>query len=227
MRSSIFFLFTLATSGAQASWFKSNPPYTSWSNDKLKQWLDEHDIKAPSTYSPAQLQEIVKSNWVTATSSFQYSKDDSFSSWDDSRLREFLLEQGVVPPSGPRDQLVLLAKQKYTTLPTDASSTSSASSVVSTKDVVSKLDDSKDYIYSSWDDSKIRKFLQDKGVESATGLTRQQLLKKMREVYASAADPIWDAWSDSYMVSPFPYLVLYHSPNIIPARMAPLAQPRP
>ena len=221
MRSSIFFLFSLSASGVQASWFGSDPPYTSWSKDKLQQWLAEHDIKASSTYSPSQLQEIVKSNWITATPSFQYLKDESFSSWDDSRLREFLLEQGVVAPSGPRDQLVLLAKQKYTaytnavsSISADASNTvgsvvSSASSVVvtaaaqATKDIVRKLDDSKDYVYSSWDDSKMKKLLQDKGMEPATGLTRQQLLKKMREVYANA-DPIWDTWSDSYMVSLFP-----------------------
>ena len=220
MRSSLFFLLALSASGVQASWFESDSPYTSWSKDKLKQWLAEHDIKAPSTYSPSQLQEIVKSNWITATPSFQYLKDESFSSWDDSRLREFLLEQGVVAPSGPRDQLVLLSKQKYTayinsvsSLSSDASNpvgsvVPSASSVVvtapaqATKDILRKLDDSKDYVYSGWDDNKIQKFLQDKSMESATGLTRQQLLKKMKEVYANA-DPIWDTWSDSYMVSLF------------------------
>ena len=156
----------------------------------------------------------VQASWFESDtpSSSQLLKDDYFNSWDDSRLREFLLEQGIVPPSGPRDQLVLLAKQKYTTAYSPKTASDIVSSIAATavaqatNDVIRKLDDNKDYVYSSWDDSKMKKFLQDKGKESSTAPTHQELLKKMTEVYANAGDPVWNAWSDSYMVCPFPLL---------------------
>ena len=137
-----------------------------------------------------------------------------------------MLEQGVVAPSGPREQLVLLAKQKYrgynvagSSLSAEASKTaggymSSASSLgatastaiaQTTKDVVRKMDDGKDYIYSTWDEGRLRKYLEDKGVvdkKSSSKLTKKQLLEKMRDTYASATVPIWDSWSDSYIVRP-------------------------
>jgi hypothetical protein len=239
--------------------------YTSWSKSELQQWLKDHNINPPSHYSTSQLKALVKSNWVTiqpseatggvawtqdqyakAQKSFQDLKESAFDSWDESRLREFLLEQGIVAPSGPREQLVLLAKQKYrgynaagSTLSTEASKTaggymSSASSLgttastaisQATKDVMRKLDDGKDYVYSTWDEGKLRKYLEDKGVvdkKTAKKLSRQQLLEKMRTAYASITEPIWDSWSDSYIVSFDQYFLL--SPTLtryfFPARMA-------
>lgn len=163
--------------------------------------------------------------YTKAQKSFQNLKDASFETWDESRLREFLLEQGVVAPSGPREQLVLLAKQKHAAYSSAASSfsaeasktagnyASSASSMAATatsaiaqatRDAQRSLNDSTDYVYSTWDDSTLRKYLEDKGVvnkKTATGLSREQLLAQMRSGYASIAEPTWDAWSDSYIVS--------------------------
>ncbi len=67
---------------------------------------------------------------------FSSYKADAFDTWDESRLREFLLEQGVVNPSGTREQLALLAKQKWRQYSSAASAYSktaskTASSVVS------------------------------------------------------------------------------------------------
>ena len=99
--------------------------YTTWSTQELTNWLDAHNIPYPSdTPSQADLQAAVKAHWDSASSwtSDQYNKAqvafsnlkaDAFDTWDESRLREFLLEQGVVNPSGPREQLALLAKQKW------------------------------------------------------------------------------------------------------------------
>lgn len=169
-----------------------------------------------------------------AQKSFQGLKESAFDSWDESRLREFLLEQGVVAPSGPREQLILLAKQKYrgytaagSSLSAEATKTannyvSSASSVgptastaisQATKDIARKMDDGKDYVYSTWDEGKLMKFLENKGLvekKAAKKLTRLQMLDKMRTGYASVAEPVWDTWSDSYMVClpPYSYSIL-------------------
>jgi cell division septum initiation protein DivIVA len=142
-----------------------------------------------------------------------------------------LLEQGVVEPSGPRESLVLLAKQKYRAYQDTASLyASSASSLGShasasvstaiygdatyqaskslssiaaqaTKDAARIFDNAKDYVYSTWSDSQLESYLREKGViKDNIQYTRQDLLAKMQDAYAKASTPIWESWSDSYMV---------------------------
>ncbi|EPQ55816.1 hypothetical protein GLOTRDRAFT_138588 [Gloeophyllum trabeum ATCC 11539] len=232
MRPSLLLAFLVAFSGVQASWFGSDPEYSKWDEKQLRSWLHEHHIEVPKSYDKNELQDLVKANWNSASSwtqdsyykaqqSFQGIKDSTFDAWDDSRLREFLLEQGVVNPSGPREQLVLLAKQKYKSYTDYASSLSStasksastaiygdsahqasksASSVIAqaTQTAAKKLDDTKDYVYSTWDDNRLRSYLEQKGViEPKQQATREQLLGYMRDAYAKTANPVWDAWSDS------------------------------
>ena len=158
-------------------------------------------------------------------------------SWDESRLREFLQEQGVVAPSGPREQLVLAAKAHYRAYSSAASAfsagiTSAASYVVygdsaahhsksiasasqslssvaaeATDSLARKIDDTKDYVYSEWSDSQIKAYLEKEGVlKSDVTTTREKLLAHMKTAYVSVTDPIWDAWSTSYIVS-FPLFI--------------------
>jgi hypothetical protein len=52
-----------------------------------------------------------------------------------------------------------------------------------------------------WDDNRLRSYLEEKGViKTKQQATRDQLLAKMKESYASVANPVWSAWSDSYIV---------------------------
>jgi hypothetical protein len=70
-----------------------------------------------------------------------------------------------------------------------------------TREAARMLDDAKDYVYSTWDDSQLEAYLRDKGVlTEKTTSTRQELLAKMQDAYAKTADPVWEAWSDSYIV---------------------------
>lgn len=56
-------------------------------------------------------------------------------------------------------------------------------------------------MYSTWSDNDLRSYLEDKGViKTKTQSTRDELLAKMKESYASVANPAWEAWSDSYIV---------------------------
>lgn len=179
--------------------------------------------------------QLVGENWHSASAwttdqytraqkSFADVRDTTFDLWDESRLREFLLEQGVVAPTGPRESLVTLAKQKYRDYSSAASSFSSAAGAAAstavygdTKHQLSKtassiaaqatnevgriFDDSKDYIYSTWDDNQLKDFLTKKGVLKTKGeQKRDELLTMMKSAYSSLTDPIWEAWSDSYMV---------------------------
>jgi len=232
---------------AQASWFSSSSPdpeYTSWNNNELRAWLEVHNVPLPKhSTTHADLVALVGENWNTASAwtydqyssaqkSFSDLRETAFDTWDESSLREWLLEHGVVAPKGPKEHLVLLAKQKYRSFNNAASSfasqasasastalygdsahqaSKSASSVVSkatsavsqaTDDTMHVLDMQRDYIYSTWDDNKLRNYLEEKGViKSKAQLRRDELLHKMYDAYAAVVDPIWEAWSDSYIVS--------------------------
>ncbi|KAJ7241245.1 hypothetical protein C8J57DRAFT_1369465 [Mycena rebaudengoi] len=232
MRPSIILLLSLSLTGAHASWFGSDTPqYNEWSAPELRKWLAERNIKVPETYSQEQLKDIVKSNWDSASAwtydqytnaqkSFADLREASFDAWDESRLREFLLEQGVVAPKGPREQLVLLAKNKYASY-TDAASRFSAqastavygdsthqasksiSSVAAqaTREAARQLDDAKDYVYSTWETNQLRSYLEEKGAlaKDAAEKKRAELLVLMRDTYAKATTPVWEAWSESYI----------------------------
>lgn len=242
-------LLPFVITAAQASWFSSDTPsYSSWDSPQLKTWLVENNLWTPSLANADQstLQAVVQANWNNAAAwtqeqydsaqkSFQGVKHDAFDSWDESKLRSWLLEQGVVAPSGPKEQLVTLAKGRYNSYTAAASSlgvqaSAAASTAVfgdsatqasksiesvaaqATSQVSKALDDSKDYIYSTWSDSDLQSYLVKKGVlRSDAQKTRDQLLQSMRTSYASVADPVWDAWSDTYVVrtlfitiAPFP-----------------------
>lgn len=235
MRPSLFLLCLAATAQA-SSWFGSSepqPPYSTWSVSQLTSWLQAHNIPIPSkSPTQAQLQALVQENWnlITNWSYDQYTssqkyfadiKENSFDAWDESRLREFLLSQGIVAPKGHRDQLMHLAKSQYRAYTNAASSfadhastavygdsvhkaTQSLSSVAAhATDAASRtLDSTKDYVYSTWDDSKLRNYLESKGVvvEEQARQSRNDLLGLMYDAYAKVTDPVYHAWSDSYLV---------------------------
>ena len=160
--------------------------------------------------------------YESAQQAFADIRGDIFDKWDESELRQFLLRQGIVAPKGPREHLVLLAKAKYNSYRDAASSlasrTRATASVVSdsasslrslatsavaqsTKDAFRALDDTRDYIYSTWSDSQLRSYLEKKGwLKPEEEKTREQLLSMMKHAYATVTDPIYDAWSDSAMV---------------------------
>ena len=48
------------------------------------------------------------------------------------------------------------------------------------------------------DDNRLRTYLEDKGViKTKSQATRDEMLAKMKDVYSSATDPVYNAWSDS------------------------------
>ncbi|KAG1854624.1 hypothetical protein F4604DRAFT_1802326 [Suillus subluteus] len=252
-RSSVYVVLLIGSAYA-SSWLGSDPEYDKWSHSELRSWLKDHHIKVPSHFDQSQLHDLVAANWASppptppsfveqshvyadasrqwsydkfthAQHAFQDLKENSFDIWDESRLRAFLLEHGVVAPSGPREQLVLLAKQKYRSY-TDAASyysslasetatsaysdvtdtlydtSKSASSIVAqaTQDVGRAFDDGKDYIHSTWDDSRLRSWLEDHGViEARKASTHSELMKLANDYCRTAVEPVWNAWSDSYM----------------------------
>lgn len=240
----------VASTPVAASWWSSDSgstsEYTSWDNKQLRSWLAEHNIEAPSGYSQQELKDLVAVNWHSAQAwsydqyekaqkVFADGKESAFDTWDESRLRQFLLEQGIVAPSGPREKLVLAAKNYYNgytnaaasyasaasskastaiygkpsdqayssaeSLYNKASSTASGAAVEATETFNRALDDTKDYVYSTWDDNRLRTYLEEQGViKPKQEATRDKLLEYMRDAYVKVTNPIYEAYSDSYLV---------------------------
>lgn len=236
--SGLVILLSIALSPVGANWFSSGTnrhparPYTTWAANDLVHWLHDHNIPVPSQANRPKLQELVEENWnsisgwsydqyLNAQKTFGQLEESSFDSWDESQLRQFLLEHGVVEPKGPREKLVLVAKQKYKEY-TDAarSYADRATSVVcqepshvtdrvasfiscATADASRRLHESEDYFFETWDDSRLRNFLQEKGFLQANEKThRKDLLSMVKDAYNSVTEPVWNAWSTAYMVCP-------------------------
>lgn len=256
----LFHLILLAGAVSASSWFTSEPDYAKWSHAELHAWLEHHNIKVPPSFDKSHLYDLVDANWHSSPSfiephadssrqwsvdqftqaqrAFHHLKEDSFDEWDQSKLRTFLLEHGVVAPSGPREQLVLLANNKYRaytnaaalasgsisaayTSATDA--TSSASQYISdtaaqaTHEVVRAFDDTKDYVYSTWDDNRLRSWLEDHGIiESKSARTRDELTRLANDYYHKVTSAVWESWSDSYIVSATTRGTK-HTPNACPS----------
>jgi hypothetical protein len=215
--------------------------YSEWDTKQLQNWLEQHRVNVPQAYynSKEDLQNLVAENWWSYTAwtdeqynnaqrSFQNLKHSTFESWDESRLREFLLEQGIVEPKGPKEKLVLLAKNHYNayknagySLSSTVTDTVSSLVATSTDGALRAFDDSKDYVYSTWDDSQMKDHLVSRGVlKSNAQKTRDQYLKLMKENYADVANPVWQAWSDSYIVSFLTTLPTLFSADFRTARLA-------
>jgi hypothetical protein len=61
-----------------------------------------------------------------------------------------------------------------------------------------KLDDTKDYVFSTWDDNQLRTWLEEHDVISTPAPTgRSALLNNVRVAYLKATGPIYNAWSNS------------------------------
>ncbi|CAE6404769.1 unnamed protein product [Rhizoctonia solani] len=208
MKVSTALAVTLLATSASASWFSSEPTpyeYAKWNQAQLEQWLKDHNIQAPQGASQKQLKDLVQENWNSAQSwtearvnqaskSLADIKESAFDTWDESQLRSFLVEQGVIAPSGPKEKLIVNAKQYYRSYASAVSSLSAAASATASTAVygdygyqasksassasqsasavaasgsacVAKaLDDSKDYVYSEWSDSDLRAYLEKHGV---------------------------------------------------------------
>ncbi|KAG8215297.1 lactate/malate dehydrogenase [Butyriboletus roseoflavus] len=243
----LFYFILLASLVHASSWFSSESNYAKWSHAELRTWLEHHNIKVPPSFDKPHLYDLVDANWLSPPSpllthveagrqwsldhydralrAFEHIKDDSFDKWDESRLRAFLLEQGVVAPSGPREQLVLLAKSKYRAYTDAAALYSSLASVSAssayagatdaahsasqcfssavaqaTHEVTRAFDDTKDYIYSTWDDYHLRSWLEDHGIiEAKSAKTKNELSRLAHDYYRKATSPAWESWSDSYI----------------------------
>lgn len=81
-----------------------------------------------------------------------------------------------------------------------ATNTVSDTAAQATRELGRAFDETKDHVFSTWDDSRLRKWLEDHDmVEARKANTRQELLDLANRYFREASDPVWQTWSDSYM----------------------------
>jgi hypothetical protein len=92
------------------------------------------------------------------------------------------------------------ATKSASSLSSQASASVSSFATRATDATYEGFDETKDYVYSTWNDNQLRSWLEHHGyIKTKQQATRDEMLAKMKEAYASATDPIYHAWSDSYM----------------------------
>ena len=101
-----------------------------WNTDQLQNWLKENKIKFSDKSNKDILLKTVKKNWDTVAHRQQVIlndiKDETIDKWvhyrlynfaqllyrwDESKIREYLLENGVVAPKSSVEELRILVKQ--------------------------------------------------------------------------------------------------------------------
>lgn len=161
---------------------------------------------------------------ASAASAQDYLADTLFDAWSDSKLKEFLDEHGIpVPQGSKKNELIALARKHRAQLTGSASSAasavsssgasaysaaqSSASSVYgaattkagneyakATDDASAKAEDTFNSAVSTWSDSRLKAFLDARGIPVPQGGRRDELLAKVRLNKHKAATG-WSAWT--------------------------------
>ncbi|EXJ82963.1 hypothetical protein A1O3_06780 [Capronia epimyces CBS 606.96] len=135
--------------------------------------------------------------------------DALFDAWSDSQLKDFLDSHGVpVPQGSKKNELIALARKHRAQAEKSASSlsgsaasaygaaTSSAGNqfAKATDDVSLKAEDAFHKAIDSWSDSRLKAYLDSRGVPVPQGSKRDELLKQVRLNKHKAATG-WSAWT--------------------------------
>ena len=135
--------------------------------------------------------------------------DALFDAWSDSKLKEFLDENGVpVPQGSKKNELIALARKHRASLGSHASSISASGSSAygaatskagneyakATDDASMKAEDLFNSAIGTWSDSRLKAFLDARGVPVPQGGKRDELVAKVR-LNKHKASTGWTAWT--------------------------------
>lgn len=135
--------------------------------------------------------------------------DALFDAWSDSKLKEFLDEHGVkVPQGSKRNELIALARKHRASLLNQASSASASAASAygaatskagnqyaqATEDAQLKAEDAFDEAIKTWSDSRLKAYLDARGVPVPQSSKRDDLLATVR-LYKHKAATGFNAWT--------------------------------
>uniref|UniRef100_A0A0D6QU78 SAP domain-containing protein n=1 Tax=Araucaria cunninghamii TaxID=56994 RepID=A0A0D6QU78_ARACU len=199
--------------------------YQTWSESDLKEFLDSRGIPAPQPSTRDRLVATVRRNarlaglkmsdGASSVSSAASEATDTassylFDTWSDSKLKEFLDEQGVpIPQGSKKNEMIALARKQRAKLTGNAASSASASGesaygaatssagnayAQATDGASVAASDAFEQASNTWSDSRLKAYLDARGVPVPQSGKRDDLLSAVR-LNAHKASTGWSAWT--------------------------------
>ena len=196
--------------------------YETWSESDLKEFLDERGVPVPqpstrdkliasvrrnSRLASQNLKDSAASASKSAEAAQQSLTDKLIDAWSDSQIKEWADKKGVkVPQGSKRNELVALARKHRHLFDGEdaASSVSSSFGAATTKagnqfaqatdDAQLKSQDAFDQAVGTWSDSRLKAFLDARGVPVPQGGKKDELVKQVRLNKHKAASG-FSAWT--------------------------------
>ncbi|TVY90045.1 Stress response protein [Lachnellula willkommii] len=213
---------TVAKKAGETASYPGNWLYETWSESDLKEWLDSHGVPAPQPSTRDKLIASVRRNARVASlkmADLQASASQSaeaatqtlseklLDSWSDSQIKEWADKSGIkVPQGSKRNELLAIARKHRAQLTGDnisysaksafGAATSSASNqyAKATDDVQLKADDAFNSAIGTWSDSRLKAYLDARGVPVPQSGKKDELLASVRLNRHKAATG-WSAWT--------------------------------
>ena len=212
---------------SQTAHYPGNWLYETWSESDLKEYLDERGIPVPQPTTRDKLIASVRRNARLASENMQSSQasasasakaakeslsDAVFDAWSDSKIKQWADENGIKVPQGTkRNELLALARKHRDALTGDnvVSSASSAFGAASTKagnefakatdDASLKAEDAFNSVIGTWSDSRLKAFLDARGVPVPQGGKKDEMIAaaRLNKHKAATGYSAWtfDTWS--------------------------------
>lgn len=214
----------IAKQAGEYSQYPGNWLYSTWSESDLKEFLDARGLPVPQPTTRDKLVASVRRNArlaslnsaaalsaaASSASSAQASLSDAlFDAWSDSQLKEFLDKHGIPVPQGSRkNELIALARKNKAKLGSEASAVSgSAASAFgaatssagnqyakATDDAELQAEDAFHRAIDTWSTSRLKAFLDARGVPVPQSGKRDELLAQVR-LHKHKAATGWSAWT--------------------------------
>lgn len=196
--------------------------YETWSESELKEFLDERGVPVPqpstrdkliasvrrnSRLASLNMKDTAASASASAKAATQSLSDSLFDAWSDSQIKQWADENGIkVPQGSKRNELIALAR-KHRELLTGEKVVSSASSAFgaatskagnqfaqATDDASMKSEDAFNAAVGTWSDSRLKAFLDARGVPVPQGGKKDELVAAVR-LNKHKATSGWSAWT--------------------------------
>lgn len=202
--------------------YPGNWLYETWSESDLKEFLDERGVPVPQPTTRDKLIASVRRNArlasfnlkdtaSSASASAEAAKstlsDALLDAWSDSQIKEWADKNGIrVPQGSNRNELIALARKHRESLLNSniASSIASGFNAATTKagnefarasdDASAKAQDAFDAVFKTWSDSRLKAFLDARGVPVPQSGKRDELIAAVRLQQHKAASG-WSAWT--------------------------------
>ncbi|TVY48247.1 Meiotic sister chromatid recombination protein [Lachnellula occidentalis] len=213
---------TAAQKAGETASYPGNWLYETWSESDLKEWLDSHGIPAPQPSTRDKLIASVRRNARVASlkmadqqasasksadAASQTMSEKLLDSWSDSQIKEWADKNGIkVPQGSKRNELLAIARKHRAQLTGDnisdsaksafGAATSSANNLYAkaTDDAQLKGEDAFNSAIGTWSDSRLKAYLDARGVPVPQSGKKDELLASVRLNKHKAANG-WSSWT--------------------------------